>query len=192
VRQKKNYLENGEKKTFTFCSISIESTDLFFFKKREREREKEMTSDEDKRCEIDIIYTLTAKRNMSMLISQVQEIQRFLKSSYGTDFEKLPEIIGDRNQQQPARNDLLSGVIDRVLQTNNYELILLTFFLFLSFVPEIQEYMSTRVKHLEAFYNWLKLLNIETDNLLRGTSDVMSEYLKKVVVLYAITTPIFM
>jgi len=129
---------------------------------------------------------------MSMLISQVQEIQRFLKSSYGTDFEKLPEIIGDRNQQQPARNDLLSGVIDRVLQTNNYELILLTFFLFLSFVPEIQEYMSTRVKHLEAFYNWLKLLNIETDNLLRGTSDVMSEYLKKVVVLYAITTPIFM
>ena len=153
---------------------------------------KEKMELEDDRCKKDILYCVMAKRNLSILVSYVREIQSFLKRTYGDRFELLPTLIGDRDQQKSCPNDVLVNVLEVVCESRRYEVIMLAFMLFLSFVEDIQDFVGLRVSHPEAYLNWLKLLSVETDNLLRGTGECPTDFLMNVTILYVVSTPLFL
>lgn len=146
---------------------------------------------ESVRKRTDVIYRLTDRSELDDLWHHVNGIQCYLKQVYGNSFERLPEIIGDREQRAPCENPVLVEVLDRVLAEKQYDILLLAFLLFLSFLKDMQVRISGEVLHKDAYYDWLRGLYDRSCRFLEGTGDPVDGYLSTTCVQYVTRTPLF-
>lgn len=147
---------------------------------------------ESDRKEKDAIYLLTDRREIGALWHHVNGIQEYLKRLYGQNFERLPEIVGDRGHRDRLENPELVAVLDRVLQERRYEDLLLAFLLFLSFLKDVQDEVGSRVAHPEAYADWLLALQERGRCFREGTGDPVEDFVTISCVQYAVNTPIFL
>jgi len=99
-------------------------------------------------------------------------------------FEILPEIIGDRGQQIKHPNQFFIDIIDNIINENDYEMMLFTFLLFLSFLQDMQKHIIQHVINPEAFQRWVILLNKESKKILGGTGDATVEFIQNSIMKY--------
>lgn len=140
----------------------------------------------------DVIYRLMDRRELDELWHHVNGVLIYLKKVYGESFERFPEIVGDREQRAPRENSALVCVLDRALRERRYDVLLLAFLLFLSFLKDVQVEIAREVAHEESYYGWLRALHDRSCRFLEGTGDPVDDYLSTACVQYATRTPLFL
>lgn len=147
---------------------------------------------ETERKERDLLYRMMERREQPWLLAQVIEIRKYLKQIYGERFEQFATYIGDRNQRCPQDNLELIAILDKVIDERRQDVLLLTFFLFLSFLRDIQDVIARSVIHEESYRDWLRLLHERSRCFLGGTGEPLADFLQTTCLQYVIRTPLLL
>lgn len=145
---------------------------------------------ESERKKRDVIYRMTDRRELEELWHHVNGVLVYLKQVYGDRFERIPEVIGDREQRHPHDNSKLVEVLERVLLERRYDVLLLTFLLFLSFLKEVQDQLAEHVSDVDSYRYWLRALHERSRRFLEGTGDPLEDFLQSAVMQYVLRSPV--
>ena len=140
----------------------------------------------------DIIYKLTDRREQQTLWHHVHGILNYLKQVYGETFEKFPEIIGDPGRRDPQDNSNIVKMFDRILKEGDYEILLMTFLLFLAFLKDVQDVILKDTINPDAYQDWLRYLYDQSRQVLEGVGDRRSEYIMNICIKYVIGSSLFL
>src|SRR3990172_5474146 len=147
---------------------------------------------ETERKERDLLYRMMERREQAWLLAQVVEIRKYLKQIYGERFERFATYIGDRNQRDPKDNLELVAILDKIIDEKRQDILLLTFFLFLSFLRDIQDVIARSVTHEESYRDWLRLLHERSRCFLGGTGEPLADFLQTTCLQYVMRTPLLL